>query len=134
MERDVHAKDNQEGRADKAGISQGLEKPTESLPRKDQKFTHNLGYDQGLNRVKWNESWETDSEMGCTTHHAIHRSRNVKFNKVKNQGHKKGRARKRVDLPRRKVSPKLNAEITPREKNACRNRPISSSGRNGALE
>lgn len=48
---------------------------------------------------------DADSEVGCTTHLAIHWNCNMKTDKVKNYGDKKGRARKRVDLPNGKVSP-----------------------------
>jgi hypothetical protein len=80
-----------------------------------------------------NECGEADSEVGCTSHLAIHFSRSVKINEVNDYGDKKGCARKRVKLANEQVSPNLKAEITTREKTACRNRPISSTGRNDAL-
>ena len=49
--------------------------------------------------------------MGCTTHLAIHRSRNVRINKVKDYGDKEGCTRKRVDLLNGQVSPSLKVEI-----------------------
>lgn len=57
-----------------------------------------------------NKCGEADSEVGYATHLAIHLNRNMKTNEVKNYGDKKGRARKRVDLPSGQVSPNLKAE------------------------
>jgi len=74
-----------------------------------------------------------DLEVGCTAHLAIYLSRNVETNEVKNYGDKEGCARKRVNLPNGQVSPSLQAGLTTGEKSACRNRPISSTGRIDAL-
>jgi hypothetical protein len=60
--------------------------------------------------------WEADSEAERTTHLAVYWSRNAKTNDVKNYGDKKGCARKRVNLPSKRVSSNLKAEITTREK------------------
>ena len=90
----VHAKNNQEGSADDAHVGKGLENTAKSRPFKDEKITHNLEYGQGLRTVTsqgiGNKSREASSEVGCTTHLAIHWIRNVKINEVKNYGDKKG--------------------------------------------
>jgi Tfp pilus assembly protein PilX len=136
VEGDVHANENQEGSAEKAHVGSDLENIANSLPLEDQKVTHNLKCDQDLRKMTspgtGNKCGEADSEVGCTTHLAIRWSRNAKANEVKNYGDKKGSSRKRVDLPNGQVSPNLKTEITAR-KSACRNRPISSTGRDDAL-
>ena len=64
MEGDVHANNNQEGRADKAHVGNDLENIANSLPLKDQKITHNLECDQGLRTMTsqgtGNKSGEAD--------------------------------------------------------------------------
>jgi hypothetical protein len=64
MEGDVHAKNNQEGSADKAHIGNDLENIANSLPLKDQKITHKLECDQGLRTMTsqgtGNKSGEAD--------------------------------------------------------------------------
>jgi hypothetical protein len=111
MEEDVHADNNQEGSADKAHVGNDLENTAKCLPLKDQKTTDDLDCDQGLKAVTSqgtrNKCEEADSEVGCTTYLAIHLNRNVKANEVKNYGDKKGRTRKRIDLPNGQVSPNL---------------------------
>jgi hypothetical protein len=76
MEGDIHAKNNQEGSADLAYVANGLENTAKSLPLKDQKITHNLECDQGLRTVTsqgtGSKCGKADSEVGCTTHLAIH--------------------------------------------------------------
>jgi hypothetical protein len=72
MEGDIHAKNNQEGSADLAYVANGLENTAKSLPLKDQKITHNLECGQGLRTVTSQGTGEADSEVGCTTHLAIH--------------------------------------------------------------
>ena len=72
----VHAKNNQEGSADNAQVGKDLENTAKSLPFKDEKITHNLEHGQGLRTVTsqgtGNNSGETGSEVGRTTHLAIH--------------------------------------------------------------
>lgn len=100
MEGDVHAKNNQERSAGKAHVGSGLK--NKNLLLKDQKTTHNLECDQRLGSLTsqgtGNECGEADSEVGCTTHLAIHWSRYVKINEVKNYGDKKGCACRRINL------------------------------------
>jgi hypothetical protein len=90
----VHAKNNQEGSADNAQVGKDLENTAKSLPFKVEKITHNLEYGQSLRTVAsqgtGNKSRKADSEVGCTTHLAIHWIRYVKINEVKNYGDKKG--------------------------------------------
>jgi hypothetical protein len=67
MEGDAHAKNNQEGSADKAHVGKDLENIAKRLPPKDQKITHKLDRDQGLRTVtsrgKGNKCEEADSDV-----------------------------------------------------------------------
>jgi hypothetical protein len=55
MERDVHAKNNQERSAELAHVGNGLENIAKSLPPKGQKITHNLEHDHDLRTVSSQE-------------------------------------------------------------------------------